>query len=114
MKDSPHGDETSDGTRDAILEIRSEEERNREHQSENERGSCEGKEEWGGAGVPLGNWDSLKTCAISPWSLVLVNRVPAVLLFKVKYIHKLIKLSVMINVTEGESLLQHNRPAVNQ
>lgn len=45
---------------------------------------------------------SLKMCARSLWSLVLVNHIPAVLLFKVKYIHKLIKLPVMINVMEGE------------
>lgn len=51
---------------------------------------------------PVGNEASLKMCAISPWPLVLVNRIPAVLLFKVKYIHKLIKFPVMINVTEGE------------
>ncbi len=51
---------------------------------------------------PGGKIASLKMCAISLWSLVLVNRVPAVLLFKVKYIHKLIKLPVMINVMEGE------------
>lgn len=41
-----------------------------------------------------GNEASLKMCVRSSWPLLLVNRVPAVLLFKVKYIHKLIKLVI--------------------
>lgn len=79
-----------------------------EHQSENEgknKSLCERKRGGGEVGAgrgPVGKKASLKMHAISLWSLVLVNRVPAVLLFKVKYIHKLIKLPVMINVTEGE------------
>ncbi len=58
---------------------------------------------------PGGKKDSLKMCAISLWSLVSVNRVPAVLLFKVKYIHKLIKLPVMINVTEESDITAHQQ-----
>lgn len=111
MKDSPHRDETWDGTREkekerCYLGNKIETEKRRrgiESIKVRTRGSCVGKEEErGGAGVPLGNRDVLKPCAISLWSLVLVNRVPAVLLFKVKRIHKLIKLSVMINVMEAE------------
>lgn len=73
-----------------------------EHQSEKEgkiKRYVRGKE--GRRRGPVGNEASLKMCARSSWPLLL-NPVPAVLLFKVKYIHKLIKLPVMINVTEGE------------
>lgn len=83
---------------------RSDTNREAEHQSEEEEKTktlCE-KMRGGRRRGPGGKKASLKMCAISLWSLVLVNRVPAVLLFKVKYIHKLIKLPVMINVTERE------------